>query len=1187
MDNFVSLHNHTCFSMMHSIIKPIDLFTRAKEIGQPAIAVTDSGTIAAAWDAFKASKKTGVKLIIGNEFFFVPDFKNENEKITHVILLAKNHTGYKNLLLANKLANDSFVLRFGKVTPRINWEILEQCSEGVICLTACGGGLLSYLINTRRHDEAFERAKRLKGIFGENLALEIQPHAMVRESNSYNDYEDQSLVNRKLVQFGEKLDIKVVATTNAHYLYKKQWESHDALLSIGSRLPVRAVSRPKYTSHEFYVKSREEVETFLRRYFDDKAKEFCDNTLFFADMCEKPEWIDPKYSNPSGKELPQFQVYKQPDYKEYQTWLNEGDKRPEDVTYLEYACEKALNKINITENATAETIAVRVKRVEKELDVFECKDLSSYMLIVADYVNWTKDNNIPIGPGRGSAGASFVAYLLGIHDADSIKYDLTFERFYNKQKTGLSDIDLDFSQKGKPRVEEYIVKKYGKEYCAKVSNFSTLRPKPYAKYITKAFQLGKNSKDTVELGNSIADAIPKELNTVSNLIENAPLYAEYAELYPPLKEHAKNLGNLIINYSTHAGAIVIGKRPLVEIVPLRMSKDRQVTIEYEKDNTEACGLAKMDILGLSTLDIIDETFKLIKACGKTPPSLPWNYDENDKKTYDLISSGKTYGVFQLGKSASTAGLCVSMEPKNIEDLAMINSMARPGFPKEVRNDFIEAKKTNTVCNVIHESLKDSLAPTFGFALFDESLLNIAKDVAGWDLDEADRLRKFVKEKGKSPAKDKKLKEDFISSTIKNEIEPEMAHRIWDEVISNYGSYIFNKAHAVVYSFISYQTAYLKAHFPTEFLICNLIHEDDSNAQSSERNKQIIKNEIRSLNIKIHPPDLNKSNDRYIILDSANILSGLNSLKYMGKDAIPEILSNRPYSSLEDFLSKVDGTKVKAPAVQALTASGAFDHFGYTRKEMFLHASDYKKKLQAWNKRQDKSEKLALKNKAEFVRSSFKYPWPENTGEWTMAEKYAMEVYYLGEAFCCNTAQGYESLFDNRALDFTRLPDLFPMPEKENEKYFIPSYEGVVEGVLKDYFEFQVKNEKSKIFGETMAKVDIEDKWGNIIPMTIFPRGLNQFHTRLRTLTRSKVKLEPGIGVHCSASANWYEGDISLVFEDLKKVHSIPPKPKDLKHRIVSMKTKIIRDKTKKLDPNKFLDLIEDELILEGHSGEEI
>lgn len=1618
MENYVSLHNHTCYSLMHSLIKPNDLFAKVKNLHQPAVGITDSGTMFAAWDGLKASKKTGVKLIIGCEFFFTEDLDDENSQLTHLVLIAKNHQGYKNLLLALKLANENFVIRYGKVIPRIDWNILEKCSDGIIVLTACGEGLLSYYINTRRSEESFKRAKKLKDIFGENLALEVQPHAMIRQASPFNDYEDQTLVNNKLIKFGQKLDIKVVATCDAHYLEKNDWEAHDALVAIGSGVPIRTRFRLQYTAHDFYLKTRDEIVKFFQRKGYANAEEFCDNTVFFADMCEDPEWIDPKYSNPSGAELPSFPVKNQSDYQQFLNWLSNKDNlkdKPEDDNYLRYCCEKGLKKINKDQDQEY------LNRVEKELDTFEFRNLASYMLIVSDYVNWAKSNNLPTGPGRGcltgkslvltkdgfvrldkinkndmvythtgelkrvlntfkynvekedlmsiktefsfndiiltkdhhiyaikrkltkkyqtssnpektkkweaienspswipaselsigdvafmpfpkrkvntslvpkqidlvqffenyeilndtiitkfpltnelsikkiakatgislnclrniklgkfysrkksqiaytklkkylnnfnlsidnwindpnnykkiinrylniddnflyfigrfigdgwirsynsfsdsyqggiafhsddeyginkitnylkdlgievykkyskkkklcqiiingkyfynlikfilpdykhtsntkhlpvffrhlseeqlkhllqgviesdghitfrenidttslrlacelkelclylkiqssittrkpfwigsylckesykirfrglntnsskteikfengyyvkildiknksekfvydlnveedhsyitsnyavhnSAGGSLVAYLLGIHDADSIKYGLIFERFYNKTKVGFSDIDCDFGQSAKPLVQKYIEEKYGSDYVAHISNINTITPKVYARDLARAFEFGGSRESAVEIGTAIADSISDDCKTIKSALVNAPLFQEFAEVteYAPLKKLAPYLEGLPRAQATHAGGIVIGKRPLYEIVPIRKDKENEWVLEYEKDRAEDNGLVKMDVLGLSTLDIIENTLQIIKSRGKELPSLPWNYDENDKKAYELIGRGDTYGVFQLGTSAGTKDLCIKMKPKNIEDLAMINSMARPGFPKEIREEFMLTKHKGIVANLVHPILKNSLSKTFGYALFDEVLLQLANDVAGWDLAEADRLRKFIKEKGKYPEKDQKLKEDFINGAINNKkLSKEEADLIWDKVVGNFGAYIFNKAHAIEYSFISYQTAYLKAHYPAEFLTANLIFEDSSGAKVADKNKKILKREIRSLGIKVLPPDVNKSDNVYKILNNNSILTGFSSLKYMGNDAIPELLEKRPYYSFEELLSKTDGKKVRITAIQALAASGALDSFGLTRKQMFLYASDYRKKLQAWQKR--KTDK------------PFNYPWPEDIGEWSISEKYAMEVYYLGEAFCCGIKEAYGDFFDNWALDFSKLPDIFPDPGDSTIRYELSLSDGIIEGVITDYFEFKVKNEKSKIFGEIMAKISLEDIYGNIIYITLFPSGLEHLNDRLRALTGNKTLLEVGTAIKIMASANWYDGDISLIFSDLIDAVSLPSKPKELKHQKVTMKIPAkTKKKTNKINADNFLNQIEDEMIFEG------
>jgi DNA polymerase-3 subunit alpha len=613
------------------------------------------------------------------------------------------------------------------------------------------------------------------------------------------------------------------------------------------------------------------------------------------------------------------------------------------------------------------------ERIKQEIEVFKMKGLSSYMLIVADYVNEAKRRNIPVGPGRGSVGGSLVAHLIGIHDADPIKYGLIFERFYNRDKTGLSDIDCDFSQKGKPEIEEYIVNKYGKEMCAQISNYAQLTPKQYARRISGAYLYGGDHKSAVAIGNAIAESIPKDIHSVTQALNDAPLFAEYAktEKYKHLGLLAEHLGNKNYNLSVHAGALIIGKRPLADIVPVRISKDGVVATEYEKDRAEANGLAKMDILGLSTLDIIQDTYELIRKRGKLLPSLPWDYDQNDSLTYDLISKGNTLCVFQFGKSAGTIELCKKIHPRNIEELAMINALTRPGVPKEAREEFILAKNSGKKVQLLHPSLERAFAPTYGVAVFEECLMFLAQDVAGWDFNQADKLRKFVKDKGKDPEKGKKLRTEFVDFAVRvKKIPQEMAERIWDEIVANFASYAFNKSHAILYSFIAYQTAYLKAHYPLEFLTANLIFESNSNALDSEETILAIKGEIRALNlkyfdqasqtskigkVKIVPPSINKSETTYTIIDDRTLLTGFDSLKYMGKDGIPEILAQRPFTNLSDFLMKVDGRKVRSPAVQALAASGSLDEFGMTRQLIYLYARDYKQKHSLWQKRKNKTD----------------------------------------------------------------------------------------------------------------------------------------------------------------------------------------------------------------------------------------
>jgi len=801
MKDYISFHNHTSYSILDSLIKPKDLFYRAKELGQSAIAVTDHATLAAAHDSLIASKESGVKLIMGCEFNFVDDLScaNKNDRWRHVILCAKNYNGYKNLLKLSREANNYNVVAFKKTFPRIDWNLLETYSSDLICTTACSGGILGQLINTRQIETAKAQAKRLKDIFGDDLAFEIQPHALKRQVNAMNDYIDQSLVNNILIKFGKELDVKVIATTNAHYLYKEDAEAHDVVLAIGSGQPVESNNRLRYYNtsdnalvSEFYMKSRDEVVSFFSRLYKEKAEEWADNTIYFANKCEFPNWIDPAFTNPTKRELPDFPVKDQPDYKKFLVWKHEHLEKEcaEDEAYLRY-----LVYSNLKSRAKLPDLEAYKARIEDEFEVIAGKKFNSYMLIVADILEFCRKNNISTGYGRGSAGGSLIAYLARIHEADPLKYNLIFERFQNREKTAMPDIDLDFSKRNRDKVLDYIYNKYGNEYVAQIANYMELTPKPYARAISRVFKFGGDFKSAVKSGNEIAGAIPDDVHKVNELMDKAPLYSEYAKFYPQLNKYSKRLGNIFAAFSKHAAGLVIGKRKLEEVVPLRVDKEGAIVLEYEKERAEANGLVKMDILGLETLDIIDDCLALIKKQNKSLPPEPFDFEEYDEKTYDLISSGNTFTVFQLGTSGGTMDLCRKIKPKSIVDLAIINALARPATA-DIREDFVKVRNGEKPLQLLDDRLKRAFEFTYGFGLFEESLMFLAQDVAGWTLNEADRLRKLTKEKGKNPEKAAKLRTEFISDAVKQNVDEKIATSIWSDVIEGFQGYGFNKSLSV-------------------------------------------------------------------------------------------------------------------------------------------------------------------------------------------------------------------------------------------------------------------------------------------------------------------------------------------------------------------------------------------------------
>jgi len=1129
MTNFVSLHNQTNYSILDSTSNVKKLFEAARDLGQKAIAITEHGSLASTWEAWKVSKEVGIKLIIGCEMYFANDAQNrEGQKLRHIILLAKNAIGYKNLLTLNKKGFDNNEFDGKKPYSVIDWKLLEEHKEGLICLSACGNGIISSLLASNPN-EAIETLLKLKNIFGDDFGLEVQPNNMDRGANAYNDKIDQRFINRKLINLGKEHNVKVVAACNSHYITKDQSETHDVLLAIGGHQPIYSNFRLRYPVPDFYLKSGDEVKAFFsRNYGDVLAQELCDNSIYFADKCEVAEWIDPKFSNPSGKELPIFPIKDENDYEEYLSWItnqsSEVKSLNDDKSYLRFKCFK--NWDAKLPHVSQEMKKEYLDRLEEELDVLQYLDFCSYMLIVADYVNWSKQNNISVGPGRGSVGGSLVGYLIGIHAADPIKYGLVFARFHNKDKKSYPDVDLDFATSGREKVINYIKQKYGYDYVASVSNINTITPKVYIKDIARACELGGSKEAATIIGNSVADCIPASETSIDACLTKYPLFAEYCKKYPQFIKYKQICGQYRA-FGTHAGGIVISARSLVGLIPVRKDKDGSLALEYDKVYAEENGLVKMDILGLSTLDIVSDTLELIKKANKPLPNIDFN--QEDEKTYDLIRSGNTFKVFQFGTSAGTMDLCKKMKPSNIEDLASINAIARPAT-KEIRNDYALTKDGKKKVILLHPKMERAFNPTYGFGIYEESLIYLVQDLAGWTLNDADRLRKMTKDKGKYPEKTKKIKDDFIKDCISNKIQESLALRIWDEIILPYSNYGFNKAHALLYSILGYETAYLKAHYTIEFLMANLAQETQANSLNSKPNIDKIKKEIRENKFKILPPNINLSEMTYT-LDGQNILTGLEALKSVGIPAIEDVLEKRPFKDFFDFMHRVSSSKVRANTIQAFAASGALDSFKLTRKQIFYYCADYRKKLQIWLKKHDP-------NTEEFI-----YPFPKEE-DFTIPEKYALEFHYMNEGFVCQPFKAYKNFFSD---NHDTVKDI---KKSENKKYL-----NSVKCIVRDYFEFKIKKEASKMYGQTMAKILIEDKFGNQCSCTIFPDRLQLLQSHMKTFNKG-LKFEPGVAMNFSGSANVYEDEMGIIFDKVYSVVPSPQTPKDMKaKKIVSKKSK--------------------------------
>ena len=805
MRKYVSLHNHTTGSIGDSIISPKDLISATKDAGQTAVAITDHGSLSAVWEAFKAAKKAEIKLIAGCECYFVDDSDDaEDSNFRHLVFLAKNAVGYENLLKLNKRGFDKYSVVFKKAVPRVDWKMLEEFSDGLICTSACGNGLVSQYIMNDQPQEAEEAVKRLQTIFGDNFALELQPHNLQRRNSPYSGPVNQQKINMALKSIGQKLGIRCIVATDAHYLKKEDHKRHDAYLCIGSGQPITSGNRLRYDKHEFYVKNSDQVYQHFERHIKMWGEEFVEslfeNTVYYADQCEEPNWIDPAISTGEKSQLPEFPYKDEPDYLDFEKWRASqtgfkttkvmDDQIADDALFYRYrsleGLEKKIEKGKVPEDDYDEC----VEQMLEEFDVLEYRNFSSYMLITADFLNWCRKNMIAIGPGRGSVGGSLTAYVNGIHQAYPKRYGLIFARFLNKYKEAFPDIDNDIAPSGRAKLHDYLRSKYGEGNVAHVSNINTITPKVYARDIARVFEFGGQGRSVAaEIGNNIADSLPDDVKSIKKALTDAPLFAEYAKQYPELEEYA-DLCGLPRAWSTHAGGIVVSKRPLEGLVPLRRDANGALVLEYDKELAEENGLVKIDTLGLETLDIIGETYKLILETGKTLPGEPFDYEVVDDKTYHLIGEGDTFGVFQLGSTA--VPVCKKVKPRSVEDIALVSALVRPAA-KDTIPDLLKVRNGDEKISLMHPTLHRAFASTYGYGLYEESLMYLAQDVAGWDLHDADKLRKLTKEKGKNPEKVAKWREEFIEGAVKNKgLTEETATRVWDETIAQFGGYGFNR-----------------------------------------------------------------------------------------------------------------------------------------------------------------------------------------------------------------------------------------------------------------------------------------------------------------------------------------------------------------------------------------------------------
>ncbi len=1021
---FVHLHVHTQYSLLDGAIRIDALLNRAAEFNMDAVAITDHGTMFGTVEFYQKAKSAGIKPIIGCECYVAPrTIKDktvlDNRGLTHLVLLARNNEGYRNLCKLVSIAQlEGFYYK-----PRIDKQILKEYAKGLIGLSACLHGEIAVHLKEGNPDKADAAARFFQSVFGEeNFYLEVQDNGM----------DVQYHVNEGLKDMSSRLSIPMVATNDCHYLDQKDVRAHDVLLCIQTGKTVKDQDRFRFSTDQLYFKSPGEMEKTLGGYPGAIS-----NTTDIANRCD----IEFDFSS---YHFPNFKV--------------NGGRSVEEV--FEEKAEKGFVKRFDRLKETDPDIDEKTyrDRLEYEVSMIKKMGFSGYFLIVADFIQWAKEKNIPVGPGRGSAAGSIVAYSLGITDLDPIKNGLIFERFLNPARKSMPDIDVDFCINGREDVYKYVVEKYGGgEYVAQIITFGKLKTRAVIRDVGRALDIPLAEVDR------IAKTVPDVLNiSLEEALEREPRLREMAEKdprYSELIEICRVLEGLPRHASTHAAGVVIADKPLVEYLPLYRGKKGEVITQYDMKCVEKIGLVKFDFLGLRNLTVIAETLSLIEKQGKTLPDMA-NLDLTDKKTYALLASGETNGVFQL-ESAGMKDLLVRMKPECFEDVTALVALYRPGpLESGMVDDFVDRKHGRKPVIYMVPRLEPILKETHGVIVYQEQVMKIAAVLADYSMSEADDLRKAMGKK--IPEILARHKKRFIRGAVDNKIGSKVAESLFD-LIEKFGGYGFNKSHSAAYALIAFQTAYLKAHFPVEFLAALLTSE----MHSTDGVVKYIA-EARRRDITVLPPDINESEKTFTAKDD-EIIFGLVAVKNVGEGAIEAIIEERnargPFYSLFEFCERMDLRKVNKRVIESLIKCGAFDSTGHHRAQMMAvleDALDYGQRIQ--REKNDPQMGLFDMGGTPVVINRPEMPVMD---EWDDKDLLAFEKDSLGFYMSGHPLDRYDPLLDKFATVNT-----VSVREKNDQA-------GVrIGGIIRNIKTIQTKK------GNPMAFVTIEDRHG-AMEVTVF------------------------------------------------------------------------------------------------------
>ncbi len=1028
MTDFTHLHVHTEYSLLDGLSHIDKLLLRAQKQKMKSLAITDHGVMYGAVKFYNAAKEAGIKPIIGVESYITTaDLTDKTpgvqKKTFHQLLLAKNEIGYKNLMKLTTIAHlEGYYYR-----PRIDLKTLAKYSKGLIATSSCMQGIIPQLILQGQEKKALEQCKYFLKLFDKNYYIELQKHQNIPELDT---------INKKLLEFSRLLGIPIIATNDVHYVEPEDAKAQDALLAIQTKTTLQDEKRMSMIdSPGFYLKSGQEMQTLFPDH-PDALK----NTLKIADQCnveiETGKWILPNFPLPKG--------YKSAD-KYFRDFSNDGLKK------------------------RFKTITKEMQeRLDYELDIIINKGFATYFLIVADFVNWSKKHKIRVGPGRGSVAGSLVAYAIRITSIDPLEHNIPFERFMNPERPSPPDIDLDFADDRRDEVIEYVSQKYGKDKVAQIITFGTMEARGAVRDIGRVLGMPYSDPD------KIAKLIPVGYSIEEALVNVAELQ-EYnrQDKFRELLSLAKKVEGTARHASTHAAGVVIGDKELNEYTPLQIeSKNNRITTQYDMYSLDcnidpkAIGLLKIDFLGLRNLSTLQNSIdytleqKNIKVDMSEIPL-------DDKKTYKLLTSGKTIGIFQL-ESSGMRRVARKLKPSRFSDITAMVALYRPG-PMELIDDFIKGKLNPSTIKYPHEDLRPVLEETYGIAVYQEQALQIANVMAGYSLGEADILRRAIGKKKHSIMDKEKVK--FVKRAKDKGYTKDIAEKIWT-YIDKFAGYGFNKAHATAYAMISYQTAYMKANFPVEFMAALLT------AESSNKDKiPLAVGECKRMKIKVLPPDINQSGIDFTIIKDKTSLNnqairfGLSAIKNVGTAAITTILNSRKkkkFSSLTDFCRRIDQQKVNKKVLESLIQVGAFDQFG-KRAQLLLASEEIRQKAQKHQKQLNSPQQSLFKTSPNPGHQP-KDNLPE-ADELEKTDLLAFEKQLLG--FYLTDHPLAEAMTQIKSMASHQISDLDPQIHLNQTV--------TIGGVLKSVKKILTKKNNSE-----MAFANIDDETGSI-EMVIFPR----------------------------------------------------------------------------------------------------